>query len=521
MLQAYLRLLVFWNGLVILGVELSASRLLAPYFGSSVYVWASLIGLILLTLAIGYWFGGTWADRYPSLTALLFATGLAAFAVACIPVLAKPILTASLNGFAHFKLGLLLGSFFGVLLLLGLPMVLLGCVMPFALRLSLPSHVERAGTVSGQYFAFSTLGSFVGSFLPVVVLIPAWGTQRTYGFFSLSLWVVVLLGCMLARRSSDRNLRLFFGLTLCAGVSVGLVWGSNGPIKPGQGLVFETESPYQYIRVLEDRAGWRSLELNEGMVTHSKYHPRTLITGGEWDYFAVAPYFQPAPYEPKKNHLRWAIIGSGAGTSARLIHRFFEPAQLHGVEIDPDVVKVGEAFFDLQEVPMEVSVIDGRAWLLQNELKYDVITIDAYRQPYIPFELTTVEFFRLVQERLSPQGVVSINVARTSRDLRLVKALAATMRAVFPSIFVMDIHHLRNAHVVASQQKVELGDVRSNMNRALHPMLRFILDRARDRIRPFLGDEGPILTDDKAPVERLMDLLIMREFKIAFDSVDK
>ena len=226
-------------------------------------------------------------------------------------------------------------------------MVLLGCITPFALRLA-NSCVERIGHVAGQLFALSTLGSFLGSFLPVVVLIPYWGTRRTFLFFSYLLIVVVFYGwCKMNQKRWIITL-MFLIITFLFYKAFML----EVVIKPHKQLVYETESAYQYIRVLEDRAGWRSLQLNEGIVTHSKYHPRVVFTGGEWDYFVAAPYFQPFPFDPFEQVKKWAVIGSGAGTTARIVHKFYGSILIQGVEIDPKVVEVGKTFFNMDLPPL-------------------------------------------------------------------------------------------------------------------------------------------------------------------------
>jgi len=505
MMLWYLRVLVFWSGLVVLGVELAASRLLAPYFGTSLIVWSCLIGLILVSLAGGYWLGGVWADRSPRIETLLGIGLVGGLATALVPVLARPVLSFALDGFAEIRFGLLVGSFAAAVALLCLPVTLLGCVTPFAVRLA-TQRVENTGRRTGQLFACSTVGSFIGAFLPVMVLIPAWGTRLTYVFFGVSMLLVVLLGFGVNRA--------WKGFGLAAVLAVGVValapHVERGRLKPGERVIYETESRYHYIRVLEDAQGWRSLELNEGVVTHSKYHPQVYFTGGEWDYFAVAPFFNPAPYDPLTRSKRWALMGVGAGTTARLVTRTYGAVAIDGVEIDRDIVRVGRTYFGMNMTNLAVHVQDGRRWLALNEKTYDVIGIDAYRQPYIPFELATREFFALVDERLSPRGVAAINVGRTPDDLRLVHALATTMAEVFPQLFFIHLPHERNTVIVATRTTSTVADFRANARSVVDPVLRLVLERTLNlvdtRYRGTL-----VLTDDRAPVERLMDVLVLKE----------
>src|SRR5205085_10962049 len=150
-------LLVIVAGACSLAVELSASRLLAPYFGTSLFVWANLIGLILLYLTIGYYVGGRIADRYPRPAVLYLLTTSAAFLIGLIPFISRPILGWSLTSFATYSVSVFYGSLVSVILLFAIPMILLGCVSPFAIRLSV-ERVGKSGRTAGQLYAISTAG---------------------------------------------------------------------------------------------------------------------------------------------------------------------------------------------------------------------------------------------------------------------------------------------------------------------------------------------------------------------------
>ena len=205
--RRYLYLLVFTAGFTTLGVELSAARLLDPWFGNSLIVWAALIGLILSYLALGYWLGGRLADRSPHLLTLLRLAALGAFGVGLIPLLARPVLELASAGLGDFNTGLLAGSMAGILILFSVPVTLLGCVSPFAIRLAL-RDVQGSGAITGRISALSTAGSILGSFLPVLILIPNIGTRRTFAVLSLALLLVVLVGVIRLRRAAETALVL-------------------------------------------------------------------------------------------------------------------------------------------------------------------------------------------------------------------------------------------------------------------------------------------------------------------------
>ncbi len=195
----YLYLVVFISGMTTLAVELSASRLLGNVFGTSNIVWANVIGLMLLYLTVGYFFGGRLADRSPHRLTLCRILVWAAFLSALIPLVSRPILQSAAAAFSQFDAGLTLGSFAAVLLLFSVPVTLLGMVSPFVIRLAV-DDLKTAGTTSGQIYAVSTFGSILGTFLPTLVLIPGIGTTATFLLFAGVLFAVAWLGLLWERR---------------------------------------------------------------------------------------------------------------------------------------------------------------------------------------------------------------------------------------------------------------------------------------------------------------------------------
>ncbi len=492
-----------------LAVELSAARLLEAVFGTSNIVWANIIGLILLYLTLGYFVGGRWADRSPHPLTFYRLLIWAAFTAGLIPLVSDPILDTAARAFPGTgemggDVALIVGSFASVLVLFALPVTLLGCVSPFAIRLAL-NRVSSAGDVSGRIYAFSTLGSLVGTFTPVLLFIPAVGTARTFLIFSGLLMLVGLVG--LARAGGRWWRYLWMPLALAL-----LAWRTlPGPIKPiesGKRLLWEKESAYNLIQVVEDEYGWRYLLLNEGQGWHSLYHPDLLLTGFTWDFFLVGPLFNPPPLAPVE---RLAIIGLAGGTIARQYDAVYHPQRIDGVEIDPEIVRAGRAFFGMDWPSLNVVVADGRYFLAHTDQRYDVIAVDAYRLPYIPWHLTTAEFFRLCRDRLDKDGVLVINVGRTENDYRLVEALVSTLQTAFADTHVIPVPDSFNAIVVATVQPSSVDNLKRNLAAVDDPYLSQVGAWALDNWRP-IGAGGPVFTDDRAPVERLTNLVMMRYF---------
>ena len=480
--------LVFGAGIGALATEITASRLLAPYFGSSTIVWANLIGIVLAALALGYWLGGRLADRRPEPRLLgLLVLGAAVF-VAAIPFAAKPFLDLTVEGLDTASGGAVVGSFIAVVLLCAPPVVLLGMVSPFAIRLAV-SSIATAGAVAGRLYALSTAGSLLGTFLPALVLIPAIGTQRTF------LVIAVLLAASSCFLLGTRYL-------VAAAALAALLLVPPGAIKGEPGLIHEETSYYQYIGVVERPDGRRLLHLNEGVAVHSLWRPDSVLTGGVWDAFLALPPLLGRPPE------RVAILGNAGGTTARALGVYYPDASVDGVELDPAVSRVGRRYFGMGDNPrLTVRDADARPFLRATDARYDLIVVDAYRQPYVPFYLATREFFRLVREHLRPRGVVALNVAAVPDDKRLVDAVGGTLAADFPQ--VLEWPALRfNTIVLGLTEPLSPDELASRLTSGptdLAPLRELL---ARDA-RPMKVASRP-WTDDRAPVEWLTDRMIVR-----------
>ncbi len=506
-------LLVFVAGACSLAIELSASRLLAPYFGTSLFVWANLIGLILLYLTIGYYLGGRLADRYPRPTLLYVLTTSAAFLIGLIPFISRPILSWSLSSFATYSISVFYGSLVAVILLFAIPMILLGCVSPFAIRLSV-ERVGKSGRTAGQLYAISTAGSILGTFLPVLWLIPTIGTYRTFFVFAVSLLLVSVVGLIVTRLASSPPRPGKSLLPILLLIPMGLTMlGTQGPIKPPGGtngggvLLTERESPYNYIQVV--RVGNEiQLVLNEGLGIQSVYNPQQILSQGPWDYFLVAPYFNNPPFT-RQQVRRVSVIGLGAGTIAREFSAIYGPIPIDGVEIDGTIVDLGRQYFHMNEPNLHVIVQDGRYYLRTTTQHYDVIAIDAYQQPYLPFQLSTVEFFREVRAHLTPGGVAAMDAGRTCCDFRLVEALAQTMRAAFSNVYIIDTPGFDSSLVIGSNARTSLNNFFANTAKLTNPLLKRIAyaSIAYGHIREE-KTSNVYFTDDRAPVEQLIDQII-------------
>ena len=481
MSQATLTAVVFAAGVGTLATEIAASRLLAPYFGNSTIVWANVIGLTLASLSLGYWLGGRLADRHPTGRALGLVVVAAACLVAVATLAARPILDLSVEGLDRVSAGAAIGSFFGVLVLFVPPVTLLGMVAPFAIRLAI-SAVETAGTVAGRLYAVSTIGSLLGTFLAALVTIPAIGTQRT------------LLGAALLIGTSGAILLGRRWLVVAVALAA-LLLIPPGAVKAQSGVIYEDESRYQFIQVVE-REGVRRLYLDEGLATHSVWRRDDVLTGGVWDTYVAVVDLLGRPPE------RVAMLGNAAGTAARAFERYYPTAEIDGVELDPAVSEAGRRYFGMGDIEtLTVHDADARAFLRRTDQQFDVIIVDAYRPPYVPFYLATKEFFELVRDRLTPGGVVALNVATTPDNHELAENVGGTLATVLPRAFAWQ--PLRFNQIVIGQNGAPTAS-----GRPAPDDVAPLVEDLRAGLRPIQPSSDP-WTDDRAPVEWVTDRMIV------------
>ncbi|MEP0805119.1 MAG: fused MFS/spermidine synthase [Chloroflexota bacterium] len=505
-MKRYILFTVFVSGMTTLAAELAAGRLIGNVFGTSNIVWASIIGLILIYLTFGYFLGGKWADTNPTPVAMYRVLAWGAFTLGLVPYAAGPVLRSAANAFDALNIGILGASFIAVLILFIVPITLLGTISPFAIRLSV-DDTARAGQVSGQIYAISTLGSFIGTFLPTLVFIPAIGTTRTFLLFSLVLLFVALAG--LGKFAGRKEVVKY--LWMPALLAVIAIVAANQSVKNNVGQVYETESAYNYIQV-KQQGEFTLLRLNEGQGVHSIYSPNTLQYDGPWDQVLAGPYF----YAGKKpsDIQRVAIVGLAAGTTARQLTAVYGGIPIDGYELDPEIVRVGREYFGMTMPNLNVIIGDGRLNLERSEHKYDIISVDAYRPPYIPPHMTTQEFFHIIASHLTEDGVLTINSASVPGDRRLINGLATTMATVFPSIYMVDVPGSLNTVIFATKQPTQPENFAANLMKlsndtSVHPLLIHTMQVTFSGLRTDY-ETTTVFIDDHAPIEWIVNDMVLR-----------
>jgi len=492
----WLELAVFSVGAASLGAEIAGARLLAPWFGASTIVWANTIAVVLVALSAGYSVGGRLADRDPRPEGLAWIILPSAILLAAVPFVSRPFLPLAVKAVDQLSVATFLGSLLGVGALLALPLFLIGMVSPYAIRLRVGS-VDQAGRTAGRLYAVSTVGSLAGTFLAALLLIPLVGTRRTF---------LILAGAMaLAALPLLGRRRLM--ATVVPVVILALIALPTGTLKSGftagGRVIWEKETEYQYARVVEEPDRTRYLELNEGHAVHSAYRPGVWLTGNYWDDMLASCLAGGS--EPSSV----AILGSAAGTTARQIGHYFPDTRVDAVEIDGDLTQVGRELFDLHGPHLHTYTADARPWLYASDSTYDVIMVDAYRQPYVPFYLATAEFFHLVKEHLNPGGVLLLNSAHPEGSQALEKVLTATMSSQFGDGHVWrDPSEPTNTILVADTGTPPVEGLEAALA-SVPSDLGAVVESEAARLAPRLTG-GRVYTDDLAPVEWLVDFSLAK-----------
>jgi spermidine synthase len=512
-----IKVMVFFAGAAVMALELLGSRLLFPVFGSDIFVWGSLIGIVLAGLSAGYYLGGKLADIKPdfnTFSLVIFCAGILAL---LMPLVSPPIfdLVVSLN------VGNRYGPLLATTIILAPPSVLLGMVSPFAIRLLARTFADL-GKVSGNLYSLSTIGSIIGVFLTVFVLIPEFGVNRIIYGVGLALVIVSMIGLNIKIKAIVILLLLLSPfvapyLTRRATVAAYTLAFSQ--------IVYETDTPYHHILVadgpdpIHGGARVRTLVLDDNFHSSLDLDEPLRNVYVYTEYFHVGLLFNP-------NVTRVLFIGGGGFTGPKQFLAYYPNVQVDVVEIDPEVVRVAKEYFGVTDNPrLRIFISDGRVYLRQSETLYDLIVLDAYSKTYVPFHLMTREFFDEMKLDMSGNGVVVSNLITYSVGAasELLKAEVRTMATVFPNVYVFptrgaDFAQAQNIMLVASAHESTLS----------REALLQLADRtplpvnAKDLLSTYMAlnlSRSPILTDDFAPVETLLNPITGQPLGRAGDEV--
>lgn len=462
----------FIGGWSIMMLEILGGRVMAPFFGYSVYQWGALIGVVMSALSLGYYLGGKIGDRPGAARFILFALIISAVFVLIVPRFADQFMPAMRS------FGPAWGAVLGTVVLLGVPSILLATISPIVIRLTASSRIANS---AGLVYAVSTLGSIGGTFFTAFYAIPDLGSRLSH-YVASGLLVLAVIALALVSRQIRPALAAIVILAL----------GYPLAPKPQDGEIYRAESVHNIIRVV-DTPYERVLFLNYTLGAQTTMSKTGLLTGAYYDFYLMGPHINDA-----RSVL---FLGVAGGTALRQLVRVYPKLEVTGVELDPAVIYVARKYFKLAEEPrIKLVAGDARWYLATNPKKYDIIALDLFVTGQTPFFATTVEFFQLTYDRLSDKGFIIMNVLSATGSGELLGPLVRTVRKVFPSTFFVSSG---NYMLLASKQPVSLAKLREILNRrGLTGEAEQVLARARPSLRVASSTpKGPIFTDDKNDVE--------------------
>ncbi|WP_296615920.1 fused MFS/spermidine synthase [Ruminococcus sp.] len=488
----YLYMTEFFAGMSVMAVELGASRLLAPYFSSSQIVWTIIIGTIMIAMALGNIYGGRSADKNPDPDRLYGRILIAAVWIAAVPFAGKFVI-AGISGLLVLTVNtgfLVWAAFLTCMVVFVYPLFLLGTVTPSLVKYTVDS-LDESGSTVGTLGAFNTIGSIIGTFVPTFISIPAVGTAVTFLIFSGILLIIGLIYFISSKRGAVKaSVSATLFIVCCfASPSMGFAFWEKG-------LTYEGESVYNYLQVSED-PNRTYLSTNVLFGVQSVYVKSGELTGMYYDYAMAAPLMTDSP-----DTADILVLGMGTGTYAKQCMTYFNGVTAEGVEIDEKITDLAHRYFELPE-EVKVTTYDGRAFLAACDKKYDVIMVDAYQDITIPFQMSSVEFFRLVKEHLNESGVMVVNMNMRSESSDGINGyLSDTISEVFGNIYTVDVPYTTNRELFASDSGDMLSSLSRNTEALENAPLRELMDRVHKELVPYTS-KGRLLTDDKAPVELL------------------
>ena len=493
-----------------MNAEIGSGRLMAPYYGTSTTTWALLIGTILISLAGGSLVGGHFSRKGKPEHWLTVFVLAAALLLALLPRIAPWCMVGSLTRLRTNQIGALAGSACAVAVLISIPVLLLGAVSPLVLQAAGRHYPEgrltpEFGQLAGRLYAAGTIGSLVGTFSAGLLFIPWLGTTRTIDIGALAL---ALAGTGIALRMANQPTAIVaVGVTALLFV-VSIARAAAMPESNPARVVWSGESRYNHIAVFE-RGDERQLRVNDGFAVQSlSFADGRLPLYDVWGYYALSPAWGTDP-SPK----RVLLLGLGGGTSAEIFRSLYPEARVTGVELDEEIVRAGKQYLRNKLDSVDVVIEDARTFIAKTNERWDVIVLDAFQFPYIPFQLTTQEFFEQVARCLSSGGVLMVNAGRYGEHRGVVHALSRTLRAIFPNVLAADARNPSNTLIIAFAHNPHDAVGMANL------VIPAAKAREFARLTPSYAamqpaswpDETPLLTDDHAPVEWLTDRIVWQE----------
>ena len=532
-------IVVFIASFCTLVIELVAGRIMAPYVGVSLYTWTSIIGVVLAGISIGAYLGGRIADRYPrssTLGWLLFLSGLGAFSI-------SPL--TNLIGGAQFQTTLMTRILLITTIIFFVPSCLLGMISPVVVKLTL-NNLEKTGNVVGKIYAFSTLGSILGTFATGFYLISWMGTR----YILLTMGIILILSALIFGGffRSKKNLALFF-LFLFLSVLLPVVGlhvyattdpeGFSFPLSPIESIktfygyafkppleeetYFFKESDYYTIKLKKSVKGSNGNSLESLVLDHLVHSYTDLKDPLYLEYEYIRMYEEIMRWQAKKRKsLKTLFLGGGGYTFPRFIGAKYPRAEIHVVEIDPEITRVAEKYLGVSENTKIRSFNEDGRWFVMNckeKGTYDFIFGDAFNDLSIPYHLTTKEFAMQLKSLLKPDGLLLANVIDSFKKGAFMPSYIRTLEEVFGKgnvqllTLTSDYDHIgiSTCVVVTSPQRLDMDDFVRTVKGRGGEMTSHIMPQYR--LQEFLKERySVILTDDYVPVDNLIAPIFEERF---------
>jgi len=417
-------------------LEVLGTRLIAPVYGTSLHVWSAIIAVTLLSLSVGYWLGGRFADRFPRAAVYFLLFELAALLIVLLPLVREPVLSLTK------PLGLRSGALLSAILFLGVPLTLLGMISPFAVRLAAHVIVDL-GRTTGRLYALSTAGSLLGTLLAGFYLIPSFRLRSIF----LGAALVLALPAVVYQALAARRQLVAAGLVVLA---VGLV--AQRPLRTAEGIRHVSESHFGQIKVL-DGGGARTLLVNGTIQTQT-------IAGSNVAISAYPAVMAELAWRARPDGRRALLIGLGGGVIPPLFGAF--GVTMRSVEIDPEVVAVARDYFAFDPRVHPVTIADGRNFLLSTSESFDYIVLDAFAGEVVPIHLLTEEMIGLIDAHLTRQGILVLNYLgyREGERARPLRSVVRTIATHLPFVVVHPSHppgDYGNNIIIAAREPIRLA----------------------------------------------------------------
>jgi spermidine synthase len=484
-----LEIAIFLSGGIVMIFEIAGSRVIGPYFGTSIFVWTSLIGIILGSLSLGYYYGGRIADKRASFNELSLFFLLAA----CLIFLTLLIKDPLLYFFQASNIGVKSGSFLSAIILFAPASIILGIISPYAVKLKL-KRLETSGKIVGNLYALSTLGSICGTFLAGFYLIPKFGTSNI--IFSLVLTLFILSFSLSLHNFKKRIVLLI--LILFAFLLIRNLDKND--------KLYEGETAYNHVEIEEyknlDNEKIRMLKINTNF-SSAMYIDKDDLVFTYTKYYNLAEHFVP-------NFKKALMIGGAAYSYPKEFLKRYEKAEIDVIEIDPGLTELAKEYFNLKE-DERLNIIheDGRTFINRTKNKYDVIYGDAFKsQNSLPFQLTTKEAIKKKYDILNEQGVVILNIISSIEGETglFLRAEYKTYKEVFPFVYLFAVYYPNDGEKV---QNIILVAVKSREEPVFKSDEKEIDDFLKNIWEFNVDEDIPILTDDYAPVDYFINKTII------------